>query len=163
MYFYEKIIVMEITIVLVLLLAGIVFLLLELFLIPGLSLAGIAGTLLLGSAVYYAYVQIGSTAGHLTLMGGIVLSGIAVWIFLKSKTLEKMSLKAEIDGKNDPLADVKVSVGDIGKTISRLAPMGKVKVNGFIIEAKTNDDFVDEGTEIKIIEILKTNVLVERI
>jgi len=154
---------MEITIVLVLLLAGIIFLLIELFLIPGLSLAGIAGTLLMGSSVYYAYAKIGPTAGHLTLLGGIVLSGIAVWIFLKSKTLDKMSLKAEIDGKNDPLANVKVNIGDTGTTISRLAPMGKVKVNGFVIEAKTNDDFVDEGSPIRVVEVLNTNVLVERI
>lgn len=154
---------MEITIVLILLLAGIVFLLLELFLIPGLSLAGIASLILNASAVYYAYAKIGSTAGHLTLIGGLVLSGVAVWIFLKTKTLEKMSLRAEIDGKNDPLANVKVAVGDTGTTVSRLAPMGKVKVNGYIMEAKTNDDFVDEGSEIRIVEVLKTNVLVERI
>ncbi len=153
---------MEIAIVLVLLLAGITFLLIELFLIPGLSLAGIASLLLTGSSVYYAYAKIGSTAGHLTLLGGVVLSGVAVWIFLKSKTLEKMSLKAEIDGKNDPLAHVKINIGDTGTTISRLAPMGKVKVNGFVIEAKTNDDFVDEGSQIRVVEVLNTNVLVER-
>jgi len=154
---------MEIVIVLVLLLAGIVFLLLELFLIPGISLAGIAGFILTGIAVFYAYSQIGSVAGHLTLIGGLVLSGIAVWVFLKSKALEKMSLKAEIISKNDPLADVKVAAGDTGKTISRLAPMGKVKVNGYIMEAKTNDDFVDQGIEIRVVEVLKTNVLVERV
>jgi membrane-bound ClpP family serine protease len=154
---------MEITIVLVLLLAGIVFLLLELFLIPGLSLAGIASLVLNTSAVYYAYTKIGSTAGHLTLMGGLLLSGVAVWIFMKTKTLDKMSLKAEIDGKNDPLANVKVAVGDTGITVSRLAPMGKVKVNGYIMEAKTNDDFVDQGSEIRIVEVLNTNVLVERV
>lgn len=154
---------MEITIVLVLLLAGIAFLLIELFLIPGLSLAGIASLLLTGSSVYYAYTNIGATAGNLTLLGGVILSGIAVWIFLKSKALDKMSLKAEIDGKNDPLAEVNVKVGDIGKTISRLAPMGKVKVNGYIMEAKTNDDFVDQGSEIRIVEVMNTNVLVERV
>lgn len=153
---------MGITIVLVLLLVGIIFLLLELFLIPGLSLAGIAGTISMGAAVYYAYSQIGSTAGHLTLVGGLILSGISVWIFLKSKTLEKMSLKTEIDGKVDPLAEVKVAAGDKGTTVSRLAPMGRVKINGFVIEAKTNDDFVDEGVEIRVIEVLNTNVLVER-
>lgn len=154
---------MEIAIVLVLLLVGIIFLLLELFLIPGLSLAGIAGTISMGAAVYYAYAQIGNTAGHLTLIGGLLLSAIAVWIFIKSKALEKMSLKTEIDGKVDPLAEVKVSIGDTGVTASRLAPMGKVKINGFVMEAKTNDDFIDEGSEIRVIDILKTNVLVERV
>lgn len=154
---------MEITIVLLLLLAGIVFLLIELFLIPGLSLAGIASVLLMGSAIYYAYSQVSSTAGHLALLGGIVLSGVAVWIFLKSKALDKMSLKTGIDGKNDPLANVTVQAGDTGTAVSRLAPMGKVKINGYIMEAKTNDDFVDEGSPVKVIEVLKTNVLVERV
>lgn len=154
---------MEITIVVVLLLIGIIFFLLELFLIPGISLAGIAGTLFVGGAVYYAYSQIGSTAGHLTLLGGVILLGIAVWIFLQSKTLEKMSLKTEIDGKNDPLKDVDVKIGDVGITSSRLAPMGKVKVNGHIVEAKTNDDFIDEGVEVKILEVMNTNILVERV
>jgi membrane protein implicated in regulation of membrane protease activity len=40
--------------------------------------------------------------------------------------------------------------------------MGKVKVNGFIVEAKTNSDFIDDGDEIVVLEVLKTNVLVER-
>ena len=154
--------IMEITIVVVLLLVGIIFFLLELFLIPGISIAGIAGTLFVGGAVYYAYDKIGNTAGHLTLLGGIVLLGIAVWIFLRSKALEKMSLKAGIDGKNDPLKDVSVEVGDTGITSSRLAPMGKVKVNGHIVEAKTNDDFIDEGVEVTVLEVMNTNILVER-
>ncbi|MGB4414756.1 MAG: NfeD family protein [Paludibacter sp.] len=154
---------MEITIVVVLLLIGIIFFLVELFLIPGISLAGIAGTLFVGAAVYYAYSQIGNTAGHLTLLGGVVFLGIAVWIFLRSKTLEKMSLKTEIDGKNDPLKDVDVKIGDVGITSSRLAPMGKVKINGHIVEAKTNDDFIDEGVEVKILEVMNTNILVERV
>lgn len=153
---------MEVTIVLVLLVAGIVFFLAELFLLPGVSIAGVAGTVLLAASVYYAYSHIGSTAGHLTLTGGIVLFGIAVWIFMRSKTLDKMSLKTEIDGKNDPLADVVINVGDFGITSSRLAPMGKVKVNGHIVEAKTNDDFIDQGVEVEVVEVMKTNILVIR-
>ena len=58
--------------------------------------------------------------------------------------------------------DVSVEVGDTGITSSRLAPMGKVKVNGHIVEAKTNDDFIDEGVEVKVLEVMNTNILVER-
>lgn len=153
---------MEITIVLILLLLGIIFFIIELFLIPGISLAGIAGTLFVAGSVYYAYSRIGTTAGHLTLIGGIILLGIAVWIFVRSKALDKMALKTEIDGKNDPLKEVLIKVGDMGITHSRLAPMGKVKVNGFIVEAKTNDDFIDPGVEVIVLEVMNTNVLVER-
>jgi membrane-bound ClpP family serine protease len=154
--------VMEITIVVVLLLAGIIFFLIELFLIPGISIAGIAGTLFLGGAIFYAYSQIGSTAGHITLLGSIVLLGLAIWLFVRSKTLDNMSLKTEIDGKVDPLKDITIKAGDIGKTVSRLAPMGKVRINGHTVEAKTSDDFIDQGTEVEVEEVFNTNILVKK-
>lgn len=153
---------MEITIILLLLLMGVIFFLLELFLIPGISIAGIAGTVFMGGAVYYAYTAVGSTAGHLTLTGGIILLAIAVWIFIRSKALEKMSLKAEIDGKNDPLSGISLKIGDKGIAASRLAPMGRIKINGHLVEAKTNDDFIDEGVEVTVVEVRNTNVVVER-
>ena len=153
---------MEITIVLLLLLMGVIFFLLELFLIPGISVAGIAGTVFMGGAVYYAYTAVGTTAGHLTLTGGIILLAIAVWIFIRSKALEKMSLKAEIDGKNDPLSGISLKIGDKGIAASRLAPMGRIKINGHLVEAKTNDDFIDEGVEVTVVEVRNTNVVVER-
>lgn len=153
---------MEITIVLLLLLMGVIFFLLELFLIPGISVAGIAGTVFMGGAVYYAYYSVGDTAGHLTLAGGVILLTIAIWIFIRSKALEKMSLKAEIDSKNDPMNGMNIQLGDKGIAATRLAPMGRIKINGHIVEAKTNDDFIDEGVEITVIEVRNTNVVVER-
>ena len=153
---------MEITIVLLLLLMGVIFFLLELFLIPGISVAGIAGTVFMGGAVYYAYTAVGSTAGHLTLAGGVLLLAIAVWIFIRSKALERMSLKAEIDSKNNPLSGISLKIGDKGIAASRLAPMGRIKINGHLVEAKTNDDFIDEGVEVTVVEVRNTNVVVER-
>lgn len=153
---------METTIVILLLVVGIILFLIEFFLIPGLSIAGIAGVAFLGGAIYYAYYSIGSTAGHITLISSLLLLGISVWIFVKSKMLERMSLKTEIDGKNDPLKGLDIKIGDTGKTSSRLAPMGKVKINNHIVEAKTNDDFIDPEVEIIVVDIMNTNILVER-
>ncbi len=153
---------METVIVILLVIMGVVLLLIELFLIPGISVAGIAGVLFFGGAIYYAYDALGSTAGHLTLLLSIFAMALAVWFFLRSRALEKMALNTEIDSKNDPLKDVKIQHGDIGIAVSRLAPMGKVKVNGFIVEAKTNSDFIDDGEQIVVLEVLNTNVLVEK-
>ncbi len=153
---------METTIVIILLVVGILLFLIEFFLIPGLSIAGIAGVAFLGGAIYYAYYSIGPTAGHITVISSVLLLGLSVWIFLRSKVLEKMSLKTEIDGKNDPMKDMIINVGDTGITSSRLAPMGRVKINNHIVEAKTNDDFIDPGVEITVIEVMNTNILVER-
>ena len=73
-----------------------------------------------------------------------------------------MSLKAEIDSKNDPLSGIHIETGDKGITASRLAPMGRIKINGHLVEAKTNDDFIDEGVEVTVVEVRNTNVVVER-
>ncbi len=153
---------MEIVIVIALIIVGVVLLLIELFLIPGISVAGIGGVIFLGSAIYYAYDVLGATAGHVTLLMTLLVSAFAVWFFIRSRALEKLALNTDIDGKNDPLKDVNVKVGDTGVAISRLAPMGKIRVNGFTVEAKTNSDFIDDGEEIVVLEILSTNVLVER-
>lgn len=153
---------MDVSIVIILLLLGIAFFLLELFLIPGVSIAGIAGTLFVMIAVYYAYTQIGPMGGHMTLVGGAALMGLSIWFFLRSRALEKMSLQTTIDGKNDPMLNMNIHVGDAGVTLSRLAPMGNVRINNQTLEAKTNDDFIDEGEMIVVRQVFSTNVLVER-
>lgn len=153
---------MEVTIVVILLLLGIAFFLLELFLIPGVSIAGIAGTLFVLAAVYYSYTTISPMAGHITLVGGASLMGISIWLFLRSRALEKMSLQTTIDGKNDPLKDMNIQVGDAGIALSRLAPMGNVRINNQTVEAKTYDDFIDEGELVVVKQVFSTNVLVER-
>lgn len=153
---------MEIGIVILLLVIGVMLLLVEFFLIPGLSVAGIAGILFLGGGVVYAYTAIGPEVGHFTVFSSIVVIALAVWIFLKTKTLERMSLKTEIESKNDPLAGSNVKAGDEGVAVSRLAPMGKIKIAGHLMEAKSVDGFIDEGTEIVVREVLLTNVIVDR-
>lgn len=153
---------MEIAVVIILLLFGIALLLVEIFLIPGLSVAGIGGILFLAGSIFYAYSFIGPEAGHLTFVAAVLLLGVAVWIFLKTKALERMSLKTNVDGVNDPMQGMNIQVGDEGIASSRLAPMGKIKIKGMVMEAKSVDDFIDEGTEVVVIQVMSTNVLVER-
>ena len=154
---------MDILIVVGLLVLAIVFLLIELFLIPGLSIAGISSIVLAAISVWYAYSHVGAVAGNITLVGAFVFSGVAIWLFIKSRALEKMSLKTNVTGTVDKINEEKIRVGDKGMSVSRLAPMGKVKVNGVVVEAKTSDEFIDQGTKIVVVEVYQTNVLVERL
>ncbi len=153
---------MEITIVTLLVALSILFFLVELFLLPGISVAGIFATILSFSAIWYAYTYIGTTAGNITLLGGIVLFGISTWIFLRTKTLDKISLKTNIDGNSTSIPET-IQVGDTAVTLSRLAPMGKILVKNTTIEAKTNGEFIDDSTEVTVVEVNKTNVLVKKL
>ena len=65
-----------------------------------------------------------------------------------------MILEKNIEGKVEQMDTDKIAVGDMGKTIGRLAPMGKVKVNGQVIEAQSTGSFIDQKTEIKVLKIV---------
>ena len=83
---------------------GVGLLLAEMFLLPGFGIAGILGLLSLAGAVVLAYLKLTAMwawAGHLTLAACVVLSGIAVWVFVKSKAMDKMALDTKIEGGVD--------------------------------------------------------------
>ena len=103
---------MNILILVLLSLAGVLLLVLELFLIPGVGIAGIAGGGCLIGAVVYAYMAIGATAGHITFFVVLAATAVAIYVFYKSKAIEKMGLDTKIDDK--------VELAAPGKKITRL-------------------------------------------
>ena len=103
---------MDIALVVILIVAGGILLLLELFLLPGFGIAGVAGFLSLAGAVAAAYLRIGAVAGHITLAAAIVAAALAVYGFIRSHTLQKMALDTSIESK--------VELASPGKKIENL-------------------------------------------
>ncbi|NLO70423.1 MAG: hypothetical protein GX102_05675 [Porphyromonadaceae bacterium] len=153
---------MEVLIVVGLIVLAIIFIIIEAFFIPGISIAGITGGVLSIVAVWLAYRNLGAMGGHIALVSTILLIGISIWGFAKSKTWDRMALKTNVESKVESIDEEVIKVGDKGTTVSRLAPMGKVKINGHVVEAKTADDFIDQNEEIVVQEVYKTNVLVKK-
>ena len=90
---------MDIFLVVLLVLAGVALLLMEMFLLPGFGIAGIGGFACLIAAIVLAWVWLGKIAGYITMAACLVVSGLAIWGFLRSKTLDKMALDTKIDGQ----------------------------------------------------------------
>ena len=65
-----------------------------------------------------------------------------------------------MDGKVDVLKGIALSVGDKGITVSRLAPIGKVRFGTEVVEAKSEDGFIDQAVEVEIVEVSTFGVLV---
>ena len=88
----------------ILVLFGIGLLLAEMFLLPGFGIAGIFGLASLVAAVVIAYLKLAvlwAWAGHVTLAACVVLCAIAIWVFIKSKAMNKMALETKIEGGVD--------------------------------------------------------------
>ena len=88
----------------ILVLFGVGLLLAEMFLLPGFGVAGIFGVLSMVGAVGIAYLKLTTLwvwAGHVTLAACLLLCAIAIWVFIKSKAMDKMALDTKIEGGVD--------------------------------------------------------------
>lgn len=139
---------------------GIFFMIVEVFLIPGISIAGIGGVACMTGGIVLAYMQLGTQGGTWTLIISLIVLGIMLYLFMRSKMLDKMALKSEISSKTEPFRGLNVSVGDTGITLSRLAPIGKVLINGKAIEGRSENTMIDENTPVVVVEVGTYNVLV---
>ena len=152
---------MEIGIIAGLLMIGIILFLVEIFLVPGISVAGVGGIVAIIAAIVYAYVKINLWAGHFTLVAAVLLILLALYITFRTNAIDSVSLKTEIDSKVNTIQGLNVSPGDQGVTISRLAPMGKVEVNGNILEAKSEDGLIEEQQPVEVVKVLSNNIIVK--
>jgi membrane-bound ClpP family serine protease len=141
---------------------GLVFLALEILVIPGVGVAGIIGFILIAVGVWQAYAVHGMIAGHSVLGGTLALTVLTLVLSLRGKTWKRLSLSTSINSKVNVIDGNKVKPGDTGKTVSRLAPMGKAMINGEFYEVSTNGDFIDQQTDIIVLKVDYNKIIVKR-
>jgi len=154
---------MDLVLIIGLIILGIFFMIVEVFLIPGISVAGVASLIFLIIGIVLAYSKLGPVTGTLIFAGSMIALGVVLYWFFRSKMLDKMSLKSEIKSKTEPFKGMDVQPGDTGVTVSRLAPIGKILINGKTIEGRSENEMIDQNTPIQIIEVGSYNVLVRKI
>lgn len=116
---------LDLIIVAAVILLGILLMLVEFFLLPGISIAGIAGALFLVGGIVYAYLFLGNEGGNITLASSAVALGGTFYWLLKSKTLRKISLETNIESKVDNSNLQKMAVGDSGVAYHDSIPLAK--------------------------------------
>lgn len=151
---------MSIGLVLAVIIVGLVLILLEILVIPGVGVAGILGGMLVIGGVALAYTK-SMAFGHGMLAFSAVLSGITFYFSLKAKTWNKVSLKESIDTRVNELSGIEV--GNKGIALSRLAPMGKAEINGIECEVESNEGLIDEQATIEVVSIEINKVWVRKI
>lgn len=152
---------MEILTVGLLILLGIGLLVVEFVLLPGITIAGIAGFLAMVAGVFFAYRDLGAATGHLTLVGTLVVNTFVVIRVFRAQTWKKVGVISEINSKVNVLkTDIKV--GDLGESISRIAPAGKAMIGENIIEVHSEDGFIDQHENIIVAHIKNNKVFIKK-
>lgn len=141
---------------------GILLIIAEIALIPGIFVAGTLGLLAMAGSCWLAFDQYGQTAGLITIAVNILLAVTSTVLTLRSKTWKKLSLNTEIDSRTDSAPEDKgIAVGSEGKTITRLAPMGKVLFGDVTVECTARNGLIDPGQEVTVILIDDNKIYVK--
>ncbi|MFO7669839.1 MAG: NfeD family protein [Bacteroidales bacterium] len=150
------------TVIILLIVLGILLFVIEFFLIPGVTIAGIGGLILTVFGIFKAFNDFGSTVGIWVLFGTIILSVFVIVMSLRARTWNRLMLKTNLEGTVDKdLTEEQVRVGDVGTTVTRLAPMGKVSINNLVREAKSIEGYINEHSDIEVVSIEGTRISVK--
>ena len=153
---------MELFYIILLVFLGLLFLVAELVLLPGVSIGAILSLVCYGGSIYLAFRDFGTAAGVTVIVVILLLSLVAVVVSLRAKTWQRFSLKQEIRSSSmSVLPAEELRIGQHGVTLSRLSPMGKVEIDGKVYEAKSTGAYVDPRQEIEVVGVETFSVIVK--
>ncbi len=148
--------------IIILILLGLFLFIVEFVLIPGVTVAGIAGLGCLVGGVYWAFASYGTVVGTITLIATVSVTLFTVIFALRSKTWRLFMLNTNVMGSvaTEDLA-TKIKPGDEGITISRLSPMGKLRINNMVIEASSTGEYINPRTKVVVVRLSGPKVIVK--
>ncbi len=150
-------------VIITLILVGMILVVLEILVIPGVGITGILGFLLMVAGVWTAYARNGSSAGNATLLITILVSTLSMIVILRSKTWKRAQLKTAVSGKVRTFDTLNLKPGMQGETVSRCAPMGKAVFNGHHVEVDAGTSFLGTGTKVEITRIEGNKIFIKHL
>ncbi len=148
-------------VVLSLIVVGIIFLLLEILVVPGATVVGLFGVGLVIAGVVVSFNHYGVKTGVITLIGTLVISLIAIGIALRSNTWKKAMHSSVLEGRVNVVEADMVVKGDEGVAITRLNPMGKALIKDEYYEVRSKDNLIPENTPIVVIKVEGNKIIVK--
>lgn len=158
---------------------GVLLIILEVFVIPGFGVAGVAGIILtIGGLVMvmldndgfdFTFVKMPAIIEALSVVmvgvfGGIIAMVLGAPKFLESRFFKKISLQDKMNTSEGYTSTFykEVMVGKTGTAFTVLRPSGKVMIDEIIYDAFTRGEFIEQGSEIEVIEVSTTSLRVRQ-
>ena len=140
---------------------GLILILIEVFLIPGVTVVGILGFLMSLAGVWYAFLNFESEVAIGVTSIAAVANVAAIWYAFTTDVWKHFSLKSTLQGGAFDGRTLGLAVGMIGKAISDIKPFGKVIFGDRVYEVKSEEGFIEVGKEVNIVKIENNKILVK--
>ncbi len=155
--------------------AGVTLLIVEIFVLPGFGVAGISGIILIFLSIFLSLIGSGPFITFESISMAIIQLAFAVilaivLILLLAKYLPKSSLFNRLvlsEAEKAEQGFVSVSeeqslLGKSGVAVTILRPVGIAEIEGKRVEVISDGEFIQPGTEIKVIKVEGMRVLVSQ-
>jgi membrane-bound ClpP family serine protease len=169
-------------------LLGVVFILLEIFVLPGFGVFGIVGLVALFGGLIGTFIPngagflptnpdaaSGALTGMVTILLALITAGIGMYFisrhFGSLPLLNRLILQDVRDESRElSLAEIMgeaalgpASVGDEGVTTTPLKPVGQAEINDRIVDVVSDLGFIEPGTPVRVVAVGSMRVIVEPI
>lgn len=170
-------------------LSGLALVAFEIFVLPGIGVAGISGAILLFAGILGAFIGAGGLFpdteverasrlwGMTSLLGGLFTAGVAFYFI--AKHLESLPLLNRLVLNNAPLADESegpslleamgegeqpiAAVGSVGVAVTPLRPAGKIEIGDRVLDAVADIGFIQAGAKVRVVSASEFRVAVEEV
>ena len=149
--------------IVLLIVCGIAFIIIELIFVPGTTVLGILGVVALVGGVFMSFTKFGREIGVWVLVGTLVFTITALVYSLRAGTWQKFALKSTMTSKVNENEKSDLRVGMEGKSISDLRPMGTAEFFDKLYEVQTNGNYLEAGIELEIINLSDNKITVKSI
>lgn len=147
------------TIIFALLLIALLLFLLEIFVIPGTSIAAFLALISWFTAIVWAFMESPEWGAALTA-GSLLLGILGVRYFPASRLFKRFSLKSSLPSGKDTPAEIPSYLGT-ALAISDLKPYGRIELpNGGQYDARSLSGYISSGSKVEVVKAEKQYYLV---
>ncbi|MBM3996606.1 MAG: hypothetical protein FJ303_21000 [Planctomycetes bacterium] len=163
-------------------LLGLVFLAIEVFVVPGLGFSGVAGVVLMFVGLLLVtlehwptdqqeWTKLGSNFGSLAIAIALAIAGATAltWALPTIPFLNAMVLKPPSEPSEEAAPDSMVKsgivelLGAIGVAVTPLKPSGKAQFGAQFLDVIAEGTYINPGTHVQVIEIEGTRIVVKEV
>ncbi|MDX2196641.1 MAG: hypothetical protein NW207_09510 [Cytophagales bacterium] len=149
------------SIIIVLLLIGLIFIVAEVLFIPGTTFVGFLGFAMMSVGVWYSFRDFGSVVGLSVAGGSLLLIILTFYVGYKKGVWKLFALGTTNDTRLETNYLEVLEVGLIGKAVSALRPAGTGEFQGKRVEVQTYGELISTDTSIIIVEIKGNEIFVK--
>lgn len=144
---------------------GFLLILVEIFLIPGFTVFGIAGLLLVGGGIIYGFFELPliQALGLLAGSGGFTI--VFLLIFFKSGAHKRFLLTYRESGRKGFQAfrrDYSFLLNQTGKAVTPLRPAGTILIGEEKYDGVSEGDFINAGEPVQVIRVEGYRIVVRK-